>query len=61
MSLKDETIELANKYEGNISRLCADIGVTRKWFYDFRDGKYDDPGTKRVQNLYDYLTLNKAA
>ena len=53
--LLEATIALARETDRNISAVCRAAGVSRRWFYRFRDGDFDRPAMARVIRLHRVL------
>jgi hypothetical protein len=60
MTLLEKTRALARAYNGNVVKLCRELGVTTRWFYTFLSSDNHDYGIKKVQRLYDLLTKEEA-
>lgn len=55
--LLTETLELFAKRPANVSlrAISEASGVNFHWLGKFAQGKFDDPGVKKIQKLHDYL------
>jgi hypothetical protein len=53
--LLTKTLELAKSTRIPPKTLCADIGVTERWYYKLIRGDIKNPGVIHVQNLYKRL------
>lgn len=54
-TLLDRTIDLIHESDFNVSRMCADLDISTRWYYRFMRGDFDDPGVKRIEKIHDYL------
>ena len=54
--LKETTIELLRETSIPISQIAKDCELQERWLFFFRQGQYDDPGVRKVEKIYTYLT-----
>jgi len=59
--LLTETTKRINKLPRHISLtdVANDTGLTLSWLSDFARGKIKDPGIRKVQILYEYLSVDR--
>ena len=50
-TLLESTLELAVNYDGNVTNLCKEVGVTPRWFYKLIAGDIKNPGVLHIQRL----------
>ncbi|MEW8139402.1 MAG: hypothetical protein AB2761_20250 [Candidatus Thiodiazotropha endolucinida] len=60
VKLLEQTMALVDRSDLPVTKICDDLGFSKRWFYKLRAGGIDDPGVKRIQRLHDYL-VEKAA
>ena len=60
MSLLEETLSLMAENRRPVAEVCADAGVSVRWWYELREGK-KDPGIRKVQRLHDVLQSKQKA
>ena len=56
MDLKATPLRHLEATPKSYAQIAKEIGVTERWVYYLADGRYDDPGVKKIQRLYTYLT-----
>lgn len=59
MNLLKTTMKLARETKLPISTICADIGVTTRWYYKLMHDQIPEPGVNKIQRLHDYLMYNR--
>lgn len=57
-TLYDRTLSLVRNAPRSITytEMSKGSGLSVTWISRFADGKFDDPGVKKVQSLHDYLS-----
>jgi len=60
MKLYETTIELL-KARGKYRNIADQTGLDYDWICSISQGRIKDPGVKKMQALYDYLTNDEAA
>jgi len=57
MSLKlKDTLKMLRKSDIPMSTISNDTGLGVRWLYRLADDDYKDPGIKKIERLYSYLT-----
>jgi hypothetical protein len=57
--LYTKTIELIRSSGKPIKQIAEEAGVGQRWLHDLVNGRFDDPGVKKIERLYLYLTNKK--
>ncbi len=60
MDLLNTVKQLTQNSQIPSKEIAAGAGVQLRWYHFFLAGKYDDPGVKKIQKLYDFLTNQDA-
>jgi hypothetical protein len=54
--LYKKTIELLNTTEASMSAIAENTDVGLRWLYDLKAGRFSDPGIKKIERIYAYLS-----
>lgn len=54
--LYETTIQLIRSSELKLSDIASGAKVGKRWLAGLLAGRYSDPGVKKIQRLYDFLT-----
>jgi hypothetical protein len=54
--LYSKTIELIRSSGKPINQIAKEAGVGQRWLHDLADHRFSDPGVKKIERLYLYLT-----
>ena len=58
-TLLQKTLDLVRETDVNIAQMCRELGISKRWYFRFRDGDYSDPGVNRIEALHDYLVKHR--
>jgi hypothetical protein len=50
-----DTINKARAFNGCVTDLCKEVGVSSRWFYGFKRGEYKMSRVDRIQRLNDAI------
>ena len=56
MNLYDQTIEKLNNSKGSFPTIAKDTGLDYDWLCQVASQRIKDPGIKKIERLYRYLT-----
>lgn len=59
MTLLEATKKLIVEREHSAKEICAEIGVTERWYYNIKAGKEQDWSLDLVQRLHDALKTRR--
>lgn len=54
--LYNKTIELIRSSGKPINQIAKEASVGQRWLHDLVDHRFTDPGVKKIERLYLYLT-----
>lgn len=54
--LYSKTIRLLKMSSISFSEISKGAGVGQRWLFDLANGRFKDPGVRKIQRLHDYLS-----
>ena len=59
MTMLNKALELIQNTQTPVDVIAKSTGISTRWLYEFRAGNFTDPGSEKVEAVYDYLKRRK--
>jgi hypothetical protein len=51
----EKTLRMVSSSDIPVAKMCAEVGVSVRWYYKLTSGNIKDPSVNKIQRLHDYL------
>ena len=59
-NIYEKTLRLVRETDIPTSKLASDTGLGLRWMHKLIAGEFTDPGVKKIERLYNYLSAEAA-